>query len=103
MQRYHRLQVEIQELANDTNSVSDQLKSSDPKENLTPEQFSALTQGLSQQLNSMRLEELFGPNADVDMSSREAVVQKYVSFSFYYNSCFVCSSLKSVNSRRSFG
>ncbi|XP_074658882.1 dynactin subunit 2-like [Tubulanus polymorphus] len=75
-QKYHRLQHEIRELADETKKIQDNLKDDEMADKLSPVQLAQQTEFLQQQLADLHLEALLGPDAKVDLSDPEGALQK---------------------------
>ncbi|KAL7062696.1 hypothetical protein AAHC03_01060 [Spirometra sp. Aus1] len=77
-QRFQRLQLEVRQLMNDAETVAAQMKQPDPAEPLSADQLKQMASALSEQLSALQIEDIFGPNADVDLSGQETILQKRI-------------------------
>lgn len=76
--RFQRLQTEVRQLLDDAETVKKETGASAVNGELSAEQISALAHSLTEQLGQLRLEEIFGPNADLfELCDHDTVVQKW--------------------------
>ncbi|VDL94904.1 unnamed protein product [Schistocephalus solidus] len=77
-QRFQRLQLEVRQLMNDAEAVGAQMKQADQSEPLSASELKQMASALSKQLSALQIEDMFGPNATVDLSGQEAILQKRI-------------------------
>ncbi|VDN14997.1 unnamed protein product [Dibothriocephalus latus] len=70
--------MEVRQLMNDAETVGTQMKQADPSEPLSASELKQMASTLNEQLSALQIEDIFGPNAAVDLTGQEAILQKRI-------------------------